>query len=492
MRTFCMILGGFILLTEVVLAQDPASVLAQDSASGLLRAGPAEDPHVWPDYGGTPDIAVSEDMGLSQDEIKSLLEHLKSPDQADRAKAADDLQRNATGSDNAIRSMLWDRHGARNSEMRQSIRVARKREQSLGKKGDLLNELIAIDPVHPELGKGAYGAVRILTMLRSLNSLDTLAAYKVMIEFSPRHAGVFRHEIGRMLVAHGLNALPALVYSRGSKNREIHMFSVKWIRDLGNPLLSEQVKLKNPRRLAQLLESYASVNDLDAIDVTLSFTNHDSIFVRTAARHCLKSYGNNAKWSVRRLYENTLAKKPADETEVPHLLKELYLHFDTQRLLPMTELFESGFADYEKGRFKEMERAYKKVLKTEPMFPGRRKMAKGFLEFGDTLENSGQRDEARLKLRTAHRLAEPGTETARRAEARLKWIQAEELRAVGVVDPGMYKQVLKSDPEHSGASKWDRRLAGDRASPEQLVTKAIVVSFFVFLAALLVFLRLRS
>ena len=55
------------------------------------------------------------------------------------------------------------------------------------------------------------------------------------------------------------------------------MFAVKWIRDLGNPLLSEQVKIKNPRRLAQLLEAYASVNDLDVIDVTLTSTSQTDL-----------------------------------------------------------------------------------------------------------------------------------------------------------------------------------------------------------------------
>ena len=60
-----------------------------------------------------------------------------------------------------------------------------------------------------------------------------------------------------------------------------------------------------------MLEAYASVNELDAVDVTLSLANNESVFVRQAARACLVSYGKNAKWSVRRTYENTFWQEPA-------------------------------------------------------------------------------------------------------------------------------------------------------------------------------------
>ncbi|MCP4599025.1 MAG: hypothetical protein GY847_00520 [Proteobacteria bacterium] len=484
MRIRLSILGALMLLANV----------AEPRAEGrrLLRAGPADNPLAMPDYGGTPDISVPDDMGLSRPELLSLLKRLKSRDQAERAAAAKEIQRNAAGSETSMREVLWERHGARNSDMRHAIQTARRRQKASKKKSTLLDELLAIDPSHQDLGSGAAGATRILTLLRSLNSLDLLAAYKIMTEFSPRHAGVFRHEIGRMLVAHGYDVLPALIYHRGSDNKEIHMFAVKWIRDMGNPLLSEQVKIKNPRRLAQLLEAYASVNDLDAIDVTLSMTNHDSIFVRTAARRCLESFGRNAKWPVRRMYENTFAKEAAEDADVSSLLRILYDHFDAQRLVPMNALFNSGLEAFRNGRFNEMEHAFKEVLRGEPMFGRRNEMAEGFLTLSEELEQHNSHDESMTKLRLALRLAEPGSEVARQAEARIKWREAEALRKAGIAVPHLYNTVLKSDPEHKDARTWYDRLTGADSTPDALITKSLIVSFFIFLAATLVFLRLRS
>ncbi len=475
---------GFLLL---------AGPFSSHASPGLtVRAGPAQNPNDWPDFGGTPDITVPKEMGLSGTELQQNLKRLEALSQAERARATKELHRNAPGSEAVIEKGLWSSHGVRNSEMRSALQMAHRQAGHLGKKRDLLRGLLSMDPEHSELGRGTSGALKILAMLRALDSLNTLAGYKLMIAFSPRHAGVFRREIGRMLVAHDLDALPALIYGRGSKDKEIHMFSVKWIRDMGNPLLSEQVKIKNPRRLAQLLEAYASVNELNAVDVTLSLTNHDSAFVRTAARKSLETYGNNAKWPARRLYENTFAKEPPEDAEVWILLKSLYEHFDAKRLVQMTNLFHTGLDAYKEKRLKEMAGIFKDVLKADPMFQSRHEMADGFFELSDALEKSGQRDEARENLRLALRVAGSGTVVARKVKARLKWLQAEAFREAGVADKTAYELVLRNEPDHKGARKWAERLSGKQASSSRIVAKTAQVSLFVFLAILLVFVRLRS
>jgi tetratricopeptide (TPR) repeat protein len=474
------------------LALAVSAALGQSSTGDARRAGPAADPYGSPDFGGTPDVSTSSEISLSKEEINSLLERVKSPSQAQRVKAVEEIQRVASGSEQTLREVLWGGHGARNSDMRKAVLTARRRAETSKEPGDLLGELAAVDPRHPDLGAGTSGALRILSMLSALNTLNTMAAYKVMIEFSPRHAGVFRQEIGSMLVGCGLDALPALVYGRGSSDSEIHMFAVKWIRDMGNPLLSQQVKIKNPRRLAQLLEAYASVRDLDAVEVTLALANHESSFVRTAARLCIKSYGENAKWPARRIYENTFSKEPPDNADVSKMLDEIFKYYDAQRLAPMTALFEEGLAAYKKGRYEKMESSYRKVLKAAPMFPKRDRMADGFFAYARSLMDRDQGGEAEEKLRMAYRLAEPDTETAGHIRAELNWLKAEKLRAAGIADLELYKLVLKDNPSHEAAAEWVEKLANPDASIDKIVTKVLIVSFFVFLAASLVFLRLRK
>jgi tetratricopeptide (TPR) repeat protein len=482
--------GVCLFLWIIALSSVAGSVLFAKSSLG--RTGPAEDPEKWPDWGGTPDIPVPEGTGLTSGELGDLLQQLKSTDQSVRARAADEIVRDGPGSEATFRRSLFRDHGARNAEMKAALREAERRAEKADKKDALLEGLLTIDPAHPELGTGAVGALRVLTMLTALDALDTLAAYKVMIEFSPRHAGVFRHEIGRMLIAHGVDVMPALIYGRGSKSEEIHMFSVKWIRDMGNPLLSEQVKIKNPRRLAQLLEAYASVNELDAIDVTLSLTNHQSVFVRAAARSALRVYGRNALWPARRKYENTFNEEPANDASVESVLKALYKHFDKKRLMATEKIFTKGLGLYRKGKLPEMEQAYREVLSKEPLFPRRGEMAEGFLALSRSYSEKGESALAKKALLTALWVSEPESDIARQIEARQLWLRAEELKKAGLATPGVYQRILELDPTHEGAAEMLATLVPQENGRSKIIVKAVIVSFIIFLAAILVFLRIRT
>ncbi len=459
-------------------------------AEEALGAGPSPNPEQWPDYGGTPDIAVPKGMGLNRSEVERVLDKLGSTQFAGRAAAFEELLANARGSEQAFRQVLWARHRARNAEMKQAIREAHKRTESSTGAGDLLKGLLTIPPDDAKVGLGATASLRIMAMLHALADLDTMAAYKVLIDFSLRHAGVFRREIGRLLVAQKLSALPALIYGRGSKNKEIHMFSVKWIRDMGNPLLSEQVTIKNSRRLAQLLEAYASVNELDAIEVTLSLTNHESVFVRRAARASLRAYGKNIKWPVRRLYENTLGEEPPRRADYRSLLDKLYRHFDAQRLARAKTAFNKGLAAYREGRLDEMATIFRLVLRDEPMFPKRDQMAVGFLDHARLKREQDDEKSAQASLLMAYRVAQPGSEQARRAEAELTFAEAESLRQRGIAVPQLYRQIATDHPEHDAARQWFERLTEPVDSTAKLGRKAILVAVFIFLGALLVYRRL--
>lgn len=460
-------------------------------AEVLGRTGPADNPDKWPDWGGTPDVSLPEEMGLSSDELEVYLDGLASSDSSTRAKSMEEIIRDAAGSETVFRQKLFGNHGARNDEMRDAIRAVRQHIKNDTPEA-LLKGLIAIDTSDNPNANGIRAASRILAMLHALASLDTLAAYKVMIDFSPRHAGGFRHEIGRLIIKNGMNAMPALVYGRGNADKNIHMFSVKWIRDMGNPLLSEQVKIKNPRRLAQLLESYASVNELDAIDITLSLSNHASAFVRAAARSALAVYGRNAFWPARRKYENTFGDEPSDAMDVTLVLDALYQHFDSQRLAKSRALFAAGLKAHEQGKLEEMARVYKSVLKTEPMFPRRAEMAAGFLDLADTIKGERAIDRKKAALMLAKRVSPPKSPSAKQADAKLMWLQAEAYRQAGLAPLALYHRILALDPKHTGAKEMIDSLTPEKNTKRDLVVNAAQVSFVIFLAFTLIFMRLRA
>ena len=480
----------FVILSVLLLSVSRVPFAAPQGVS--LHAGPAEEPQKWPDYGGTPDISVPDELKLTVLELESLLQRLGSLEQNVRVRAAEEMQRDAKGSESVFRTLLWRNHGATNAEMKDAMREAAQiAPQKKNGTTELLDGLLMMDPTSTEHGKGTLGALRIVAMLRALQQLDTLSAYKVMIDFSPRHAGVFRHEIGRMLVAQGLKALPALVYGRGSSNREIHMFCVKWIRDMGDPLLSEQIKIKNPRRLAQLLEAYASVNELDAIDVTLSLANHPSVFVRAAARSSLAKYGRNTIWIARKQYEITFSKEAPDEWDENKVLSELYSHFDSRRIAEINKIFERGKVAYNSGRLDEMAALYNEVLRKDPFFHKRSEMAEGFIALAAAKEKAGQKEVGYAFLKTALRVSEVGSETHRRIRAELLWRKAENLRKKGLADASLYKRVLDLDPTHQESKRLYDELSNSSLGQDRLFGKAITISIVIFLSMSLIYMRLR-
>jgi hypothetical protein len=473
----------------LVLAVASAEAPARASTSELSRFGPAAVPEAHADYGGTPDPPVSAEMGLSPAEIRAILKRLGSAGAGERRRAFDALGRDAPGSEQAFREVLWGRQPATNAEMRTAIKDAERRAPGSGRdKVDALAGLMA----STSSDRGAAAALGIVAMLRVLADLDTLAGYKTLVEFSPRHAGAFRREIGRLLVSKGLPAMPALVYGRGSKNPEIHLFCVEWIRDMGDPLLGDQIKLKNPRRLAQLLEAYASVNDLDTIDVTLALANHESVFVRNAARKCIEVYGVNAKWSVRREYENTLGRTPPDSADTSAMFAELCRRWDEKRLAGVADLFTRGQAHRAAGRLAEMDLDYRAVLRDAPLFARRTEMAEGFLAYAASLEAAGRTADAREATLMARRVSSRGSPEWRKAEARLKWFVAEQMRAAGAASPELYRQVLALDPGSADAALRLARLTGAKPRPAEVAIKGAFVAVFVFLAAFLAVRRLGA
>jgi len=473
-----------------------AVVIAAPQASSQIigRSGPADNPERYPDYGGTPDAALFTDLGLSTDEVRTLLKAVTSSDYETRIKAALDLGRFASGSEPSLKEVLWDNHGARNSQIRQSLNIARKNlENSSDTSGSLLKELLKMNPDNKDNGPGTKAAMRVMSMLVALHNLNSMAGYKIMLDFSPRHAGAFRHEIGRMFTTRGFDALPALVYGRGSKNSQLHMFAVKWIRDMGNPLLGEQVRsIKNPRRLAQLLEAYASVNELDAIDVTLSLTKHKSVFVREAARKCLTSFGKNAKWQIRRMFENTFGEEPADDTDFKQWSDALYRHFDIKLNAEAMDVFREGRDAQAAGNLDLMSKKFKQVLQGMPLFIKRNEMAKGFLLYGEYLEENEKLQQAKDAILMAIRVAKPGSAELVAARARLDWMTAEENRKGGVLDATLYRRVAKAAPGIEGAVEIVNDIDAAKTGGGNYLKKATLVSVFLFIAMMLTYLRLRS
>ena len=451
------------------------------------RVGPASNPEAHEDWGGTPDAALSHDIGLTDEELAALLQKLSHADVSQRREGAAEIRRNAMGSESTIRKALYANQGARNDQIRAAMRLAQKSDAD-----DILHALLLLNPSDETHREGLRAALRVVTMLFALHDLNSLVGYKIMLAFSGRHAGAFRQLVGNMMVTRGLDALPALVYGRGSKDKELHMFSVAWIREMGNPLLSEQIQgIRNPRRLAQLLEAYASVNDLSTIDVTLSMANHESVFVRRAARSALAAYGRNARWQLRRQYENTFSQPPKGDTDFEQWRQALYDFWDQERIKDALREFERGQQAATAGDFETMHQHYSRVLLDEPLFVRRGEMATSYLSWSKQLEKTGAFQRAEEMNRLALRLSDADSMTRAMAGAGMDWLAAEAALQGGAANIHVYRRIADADPTHEGAAQRVVTLLPESDERRQLFRKGIGVSLCIFLALLIAYFRLR-
>lgn len=449
--------------------------------------GPRDNPEGFLDFGGTPDLVLSGDVGVSAEEISGLLEKLHNDNLERRIAAVRQIKQNAAGGESVLKTALWDVGFVRHSLVKEAIKRGRANAQGNGA-GALLGGLLQQD----QNDESVRLATKVVVILVALHHLDTMAGYKVILDFSGRHAGAFRAFIGELLVGTGLKVLPALIYGRGSNNQELHMFSVTWIRDMGNPLLSQQIQgIRNTRRLAQLLEAYASVNELDAIDVTLSSANHESIFVRNAARACLAAYGKNAKWSIFREYENTFEKEPPAEKSYEHWALALYAYWDSQREAQIKQLIDKAHIAATQADYKTMDAIYRKLLADRPLLPRRDEMAKGYLAYATALEKDGEHELALVNYRMIKRLADKDGPTYSVAGQRLLWLHTELMRQAGALDIESYQQFAQGNEHKVEAQKWIQFAFADVRDESFPVLRAVGVSMLLFAGLLLVYWRIR-
>ncbi len=128
----------------ILLAATLVPVIA--AAQRVDRSGPCENPERFEDYGGTPDLLMSKVLGLCDKEVDAILRRMTSSDRADRVAAAIELKKNAAGSEQVLRQTLWSNHGARNTQIREVVKIARRnmKNDDAESQGGLLGALLAL------------------------------------------------------------------------------------------------------------------------------------------------------------------------------------------------------------------------------------------------------------------------------------------------------------------------------------------------------------
>jgi len=224
---------------------------------------------------------------------------------------------------------------------------------------------------------------------------------------------------------------------------------------MGKRIPGDAVQTKDNQALADVLRAYASVHEMDALPVLLSFVNSDRIQVRSAAREAIGAYAQDAIWKLREAYSNVTGKPAPDNWTAPDVARELFAAYDRLRLQEVYGLLETGLKKQQEGKTEEAIADFDKVLARQPLLDRRNEMVPAYVAQAQKLQETDPAKAIAL-YRKAARLW-PESPRAATINAEIAYLEGKELQARGIADSEPFKRALTLDPTHTKAkSEIDR------------------------------------
>lgn len=330
---------------------------------------------------------------------------------------------------------------------------------------DWLEALTSLDrdAIAAGLRPAAVDALLTVALIRALANTDHPEAALSLVRFGYRHGGAFRDECGRQVRTMGVHAVPGLVRAKAIKDPQAY----KMVRyaayqldrmNLTRPLLA--VKRADPNLLVDLLHAYGEVRESAAVDVVLTFCDHDNLQVRRAARWAMLRYvsgrpprakkrklkltgGRRTErertlyWTYRQLATRALStalaeikvpgggehreevrRRLVDEVEPRTMAERLFAHQEKQRAQRRTLSYQKALALAKKGKLDTALGRFDEFLTDDPFMEQRAEMAAYYFRRGTQLQDQGgQAAGARLMVKALH--LNPRAAFAREARARL-------------------------------------------------------------------------
>ncbi|MEO6576105.1 MAG: hypothetical protein ABIP89_19785, partial [Polyangiaceae bacterium] len=196
--------------------------------------------------------------------------------------------------------------------------------------------------------------------------------------------------------------------------------------------------------LADVLNAYGNIHDMDAIGIVLSFVNSDRVQIRDAARDALSAYGQDALAKLREAYGNLTGKIARDDWSAAQVAKELFSAYDKVRLQEVYTLLDEGLALEKAGKLDEAVVAFDRILARQPMLDRRSEAVPSYVQYALSLEDK-DRPRALAYLRKAARL-DPENARAGQIASEIAYLEGEELLAHGVTDAVLFQRAAALDP----------------------------------------------
>jgi tetratricopeptide (TPR) repeat protein len=434
--------------------------------AGLLDSGVS-----WAQAPSASGPAGTEAPGISVAELDRMTAPLAHDSIEDRRAAAAALAALGPECTSAISQKLAELRKAGDGGVYTVLKAMRERsgrESSF----DLLEALVQLKPDGP-----TQRAVAVTAMLRSLSHAGTTPAARQLVLLASDAGGVLRPELSRQLKSMGDRAVAALIEAKRDPSGETRTWAGNLLESMGKRTPGDTVQTKDNQALADVLRAYASIKDLDALPVVLSFVNSERAQVRAAAREATLAYGQDAIWKLREAYA-ALTGDPAPEgLSSADLAKKTFEAYDRFRLQEVYALLDKGLAAQRAGQTEEAVKVLDEALARQPMLDRRAEMVPAYVAWAESREAT-DRASALAYLRKALRLDESGPDSAH-IRSEILALEGEDLLARGIPDTEPFEQALALDPQNARArSALDRlrtEAESSRARSWRLVGAAAVL-----------------
>jgi hypothetical protein len=289
--------------------------------------------------------------------------------------------------------------------------------------------------------------VELLAMVRMLRAVGTTPAVRELLELRANFGEMLRVDLMRQLLALGDRAVPALLEARRHDASVVRELADKVLDTMGKVTPGEAVSTAEPEILADTLRAFGYVRDVDAVDVLLSFANHDRKKVRDAARQAVASIGEPGRFRLRDAYQDLTGEKVDKSVTWDVLARRMFFLYDQARAAEITREFEAGLGLANARSWSAAATLFDKVLAIDPQFERRAEMSTTYFELGK--QTSFGEPELRLaRLRKARRLL---TKPEPTVDAEIAYTEAKMLLDEGRPDRFLLKRALELDPDHAEA-----------------------------------------
>lgn len=407
--------------------------------------------------------SASASAALSVEELDRMLAPLYGDDGPARQAAAKAIGELGDGAVPAITKKLAELRKTPSGSVSAALKPLGKPTASSDTRAKLLEQ--------PKLDAGGKAALATAVLVRALAHAGSTPAARQLVKVAGDHGGAFRPDLALELRALGDKAVPALIETRKDAPGEVRQWAYSQLESMGKRIPGDAVQTNDARVLVDVIHAYASIRDLDAVPVILSFVNADRVDVRTAAREALLAFGQDAVWKLREAYANVAGKPAPDGWSAAEVAKELFAANDRLRLQEVYGLLDEGLAKEKEGKLDEAIAAFDKVLARQPMLDRRGETVPAYLAHALRLEETDP-VQALAVLRKAERLARPppasagqekpppASPRAPQIEAEIAYLEGKALLARGITDTEAFKRALAADPTHAKARAEIEKIEG--------------------------------